>query len=173
MNDWLERQIDLKYDTYELKTGQSIEIDGHTLTLTGFNKEPANRNYVREENDITVAAVLSIDQSEVIEPIFLIRDDKPMHFNEYAPTSGIHVRFVQINPQEESFTFMVASEGDRSTMTYPIELTEEAIRDDWIYIEARVFPGINLFWLGSILMMLGFFWSLIARMGGKKVKIDA
>ncbi len=172
MNTWLERQIDLDYKTYVLKTGETIEIDGHSVTLTGFNKNPTQRNYEPQEGDIAVSAVLSIDQQHTVEPIFLIREDKPMHFNEYVPQSGIHVRFVQINPAEESFTFMLASEGDTDNVLYPIELTEEAIRDDWIYMEARVFPGINLFWIGSVLMMAGFFWSMIARMGSRKSTID-
>jgi cytochrome c-type biogenesis protein CcmF len=49
----------------------------------------------------------------------------------------------------------------------PLRIATDAARTDFIVFEAIEFQGINLFWLGSIAMMLGFFVSLGARRKGK------
>jgi cytochrome c-type biogenesis protein CcmF len=36
-------------------------------------------------------------------------------------------------------------------------------RTDYIVLEAIVFPGINLFWLGSVTMMIGLFVGMAER----------
>ena len=48
----------------------------------------------------------------------------------------------------------------------PIEVAE-APRTDFVVLEAIVFPGINLFWLGSILMMFGLGFSMWNRIKTK------
>jgi cytochrome c-type biogenesis protein CcmF len=37
----------------------------------------------------------------------------------------------------------------------PLEIAEDAARSDYIVLEAIIFPGINLVWLGSLMMLLG------------------
>jgi cytochrome c-type biogenesis protein CcmF len=37
----------------------------------------------------------------------------------------------------------------------PVEIAEDAPRSDYIVLEAILFPGINLVWIGSIMMMIG------------------
>jgi len=36
-------------------------------------------------------------------------------------------------------------------------MAANSYRDDYIVLEAIVFPGINFFWLGTIMMMAGLF----------------
>ena len=45
---------------------------------------------------------------------------------------------------------------------YPIYITESP-RDDWIVLKVIEFPGINLFWLGSLLMVFGLALGSYAR----------
>lgn len=173
MNDLIAPQSELNYESFTIKAGEYIKYQGHDIVLAGFNQEPENRLYVKEEEDIALAAKISIDNQYNIEPIFLIRDGQQMHFNEYVPQVGMHIRFVNIDPQKEEFTFLIGKEPVRTDMMFPIEVAENAPRNDWIYLEARLFPGINLFWVGSITMLLGFLWSLVMRAIYKSKKSTA
>jgi cytochrome c-type biogenesis protein CcmF len=50
-----------------------------------------------------------------------------------------------------------------------IDLSTEALRSDYIVLEAIEFPGINLFWGGSSLMMLGLLLGMILKLTKKQV----
>jgi cytochrome c-type biogenesis protein CcmF len=163
MNEILLPQQELVFESFTIKAGEYIKYKGHEIILTGFNQNPSSRQFSKEEGDIAISAKINIDSKYDIEPIFLIRNDQPMHFKEYVPETGLHIRFVNINPEDEEFTFMVAKEERDPNWKFPIQIAEDAPRNDWIYLRARVFPGINFFWLGSVLMMLGFLVSVIIR----------
>jgi len=45
----------------------------------------------------------------------------------------------------------------------PFELAENVQRSDYVVLEAIIFPGINLVWAGSLLMLFGFALSLWRR----------
>src|SRR5690625_3360425 len=53
---------------------------------------------------------------------------------------------------------------------FAIRIAEDVPRNDFIVLEAIGFPGINLFWIGSSVMMAGFFISVYARRNRKKVQ---
>jgi cytochrome c biogenesis factor len=45
----------------------------------------------------------------------------------------------------------------------PISLAEGAPRTDFIVLEATINPGINLVWLGCILMLMGLSMAMVFR----------
>jgi cytochrome c-type biogenesis protein CcmF len=51
---------------------------------------------------------------------------------------------------------------------YPVEIATDSLRYDYIVLEAKVFPGINLFWLGSTMMMLGLGLGLWPKLKSRK-----
>ena len=153
----------LNYEQIVLKSGESMTIQGHKIQLKGFLQDPKNRSYQKKEGDIVVAAKLMVDDEYEANPIFLIRDNQPFYFNEFIPQAGIHIRFININPKEEIFTFLVAKQNLPENLIVPLDIAEDAGRNDWLYLEARIFPGINIFWVGSILMMLGFLYAMCYR----------
>jgi cytochrome c-type biogenesis protein CcmF len=50
------------------------------------------------------------------------------------------------------------------TPMLPIEIAEDAPRNDYIVLEAILFPGINLFWAGSLIMLFGMFLGMYKRL---------
>jgi cytochrome c-type biogenesis protein CcmF len=75
---------------------------------------------------------------------------------------------LSLNPQTGAATLGVAR-SDEKTQLIPIEIAENVGRSDYIVLQAIVFPGINYFWIGTVLMMLGLTMSWIWRMYiGKK-----
>jgi cytochrome c-type biogenesis protein CcmF len=79
---------------------------------------------------------------------------------------GLHFVFENVDP-ETGVLSIGAAQATAEQQKVPIEIAENAARSDYIVLEAIVFPGINLVWAGSLLMMLGLalamLWRLTAR----------
>jgi len=161
----------LDYNVFQIKNGESFKFEDWDIRMTGLNMNPIHPNYEREEKDIAVAAKLELTNKVSkldykAEPIYLIRDAKPLVIKEYFKEPGLHVQLASINPKSEEFTVRIALDR-RDQTNIPLLLAEDVPRSDWILLEALEFPGINLFWFGSIFMMIGFALSLSARFKSK------
>jgi cytochrome c-type biogenesis protein CcmF len=158
----------LDYKDIEISTYGSFEFEGAEIKLTGFNKDVENRNYEPQQGDIAVGAQLSVIQdnkSYPVEPIFIIRGTSPMGVKAYVPELGIHIRFANIDPAKQLFSFKVAKDSRDNNYAIPVEITENVPRTDYVILQAQIFPGINFLWLGCIMMMFGLFmsWILLIR----------
>ncbi len=161
-DNYFNTEDQLKYETYVMKKGDKVDYGGEEYLLMGFDNQITNQHYEAEANDIAVQAILRDTKGEQLRPTYVIREGQPFNLKDYAQRPGIHARLVHINPQSEEFTFALAQD-DRSKGEIIVELAEDVTRNDVIVLEALVFPGINLFWAGSIMMLLGFFVSLLSR----------
>ena len=108
------------------------------------------------------AVLVGATDDELLKPCYIIRDGKPFNIKDYDPISGIHCRLIELDPIKDLITFALAKD-DRSNQTLVLDIAEDVSRSDIIVLEALMFPGINLFWAGSLLMLLGFFLSLWTR----------
>lgn len=163
---------DLEYHKVVLEKGQTIPFDPYTITLAQLEKEITHPEYESEEGDIAVQARLEIRNKagnlvDILNPVFIIRQNQPNYIRDFKPRSGLAANFVKIDPGTGEMEFVI---GERKSTdnTFPIRIAEDVPRSDFIVLEAIVFPGINLFWLGSILMMAGFFISIYVRRTRKK-----
>lgn len=157
--DFITPDEGLEYKDFTIKPGAKVQIDGYDILLTGFDKNPKNPNYSREDKDIALAANMEIihkNQKENVAPIYIIRDKQPMSIKSFAPKSGFHIRFSNIDPASETFTFRIARDK-RMLKNLSLSMATDVPRTDYLILQATVFPGINLFWGGSIMMMLGLF----------------
>jgi cytochrome c-type biogenesis protein CcmF len=80
----------------------------------------------------------------------------------YVPDLGVHMRLERIDPQKEEFHVYLAKLQGETRL--PLEIAEEVPRNDYIVLEAILFPGINLFWAGSLIMLLGMFLGMYKRL---------
>ncbi len=157
----------LEYTDIRLKNGETVIFQDLEITLTGFDNTPNRAGYTPVEGDIAVAAKLLVyDPSggDTLKafPVYIIRDNKPFSVKEYLTQPGLHIRFTEIDPINETFLFQMARDN-RTGSNLKVFIAENVPRSDIIVLEAKVFPGINLFWLGSVLMMIGFFVALWNR----------
>ena len=155
----------LDYTEFNLKSGESMTIDGITYTMQGVDRAGAHPQYVAQSGDIAVNAILTVDAGGQIfqaNPLYFIRGNRPGNFKSFISEIGAHIHFDRIDPESETFYFRAAMDDiDRQSIN--VEIAQNVPRNDIIVIEAIVFPGINLFWTGSILMMLGLFWAMFNR----------
>jgi cytochrome c-type biogenesis protein CcmF len=84
----------------------------------------------------------------------VIRGAQPLSFKDDVPALGLHFRFEKVDPATGQMTISAAlASGEQRSI--PIDVAENAARSDYIVLEAIIFPGINLVWIGSILMLVG------------------
>ena len=174
INSAFTPESELKYQNFALKKGDSKIIDGLLFTLKGHDQNAMHINYTPEEGDIAIHADMEVskvniggqvaqeNKSTTLKPLFLIRGNTPYNFKDYAPSLRTHLRFIKIDPATETFHFTTAIEKDEPRKMQ-VRIAENSPRDDLIVLEILEFPGINLFWLGTIMMMIGFFISMVLR----------
>jgi len=168
----------LNYQEFRMKQGETITFEGLQVQFAGFNREVRHPNYTPEEGDIAVSGVFNVlgpdGQTYQAEPVYLIRGNRPFNIKEEVEEAGLHLRFVSLDPATESIELLLAH-TDVSQRTIPIDVATDSLRSDYIVLEAIVFPGINLFWLGSVLMMAGLglgMWNRLRRKTGEKTSIE-
>ncbi|MBC7777792.1 MAG: cytochrome c biogenesis protein CcsA [Phycisphaerae bacterium] len=157
----------LKYTNFDLKEGSVFEFNGYQIRFKKVIKDVQHPSYAPEPGDIAVAAGLEITAPDgrkaEAAPVYLIRDNQPFSLKDEAPSLSLHFRFEKIDPKEGVLTIGVA-QTPANQGGIPIEIAENAARSDYIVLEAIIFPGINLVWVGSIMMFLGLalsFWKRI------------
>ncbi len=153
-------ESELDYRTFTFKKGEDINFNGLGITFSGFDKNPQHTGYRKEKDDIAVGAVIQVNDPKTgtvnkAEPVYLIRGTQPFNLKDEIPELGLHFRFTSIDPNKETVEIMIAQREDRKVQSIPVEIALKSLRTDYIVLEAIIFPGINLFWLGSVLMMLG------------------
>ncbi len=160
-----EDQLD--YQEIEVSTLETFEFEDMEISLTGFNKEPINRNYEPQEGDIAVSAQMMVKkdgEAFPAEPIYIIRGASPMGVKAYVPEFGVHVRFTSIDPATQKFKFQIAKDKRKESYSIPLEITENVPRSDYLILQAQIFPAINLLWFGCMFMMFGLFMAWVLRM---------
>lgn len=169
MGQWLNMEEELEYKNFQLKEGQSVEFNGYQIRLEKVNRTVDHPSYAPEPGDIAVAADLKITAPDgrtgSASPVYLIRDSRPFSLKDEAPALGLHFRFESIDPQTATMT-IAAAQATGEQREIPVEIAENAPRSDYIVLEAIVFPGINLVWLGSLLMLFGLGLSMWRRLRG-------
>lgn len=148
----------LKYENFKVKEGETFNFKGYQVRFARAEREVQNPHYTPEPNDIAVAARLDIigpgGAKATAAPVYLIRGNQPFSLKDEVPALGLHFRFENIDPKAGTLT-IAAAQTPNEQKAIPFEVAENAPRSDYIVLEAIVFPGINLVWLGSILMLLG------------------
>ena len=156
----------MTYTPFQLKEGDSFSYKGYQLAFTGVEKNVQHPSYSPQAGDIAVAANISIQSPDgkkgVAHPVYLIRESTPFSLKDDNTESGLSFRFEDIDPAKGILTIGVA-DIPRNIAPIPFELAENVQRSDYVVLEAIIFPGINLVWTGSLLMLLGFALSLWRR----------
>ena len=161
----IEGNLDFK--EFRLKQGESAEFNGMPFRFAGVDRKPQNPGYVKEENDIAVGGLLEVTGPEgkryLAQPVYYIRGAQPMNIRDYIPELGLYARFVSIDPATETMTFMLA-QREAGPEALPVDVATNSFRSDFIVFQAIIFPGINLFWIGSLLMLSGLGLGLVNRL---------
>ena len=167
----------LDYKEFTLKQGETFTFEGLQLQFAGFNRNPSHPNYQQQEGDIAVGATVQMQgeggQVFNAQPIYFIRGSRPFNVKDQVPELGLHLHFASIDPTTETINLMIAK-NENAPNTIPVEIATNSVRSDFLVLQAIVFPGINLVWLGSLMMLAGMaisFW--FRRKDKRNLEADA
>jgi cytochrome c-type biogenesis protein CcmF len=93
----------------------------------------------------------------------IVRNNQILNVPEELRKLGLRLRFQSINPENGIATLEIST-GLPEKQTVALDIAQNISRSDYIVMEAIVFPGINLFWIGSLVMLFGFLQGLIVRL---------
>ncbi len=161
----------LDYQEFVVKPGSNFRIGDKTVTFRNFQPQPDVDHYDPQPDDISVSAILDVTTDDgatgTLEPVFIIRDKTPSRVRDEHRELGLFANLVNLNPETSEATLLVAQAPPRSSLAVPIAVATNSSRSDWLALQAIEFPGINLFWFGSISMLLGLLFSMVVRLRGR------
>lgn len=156
----------LQYDPLIIRSGETKTWRGLNITMQGVDKTIDHPNYQAMDGDIAIQGVFQVSGNgiapHIARPLYFIRDGRALNMKAYAPDLALHMRLEKIDPQKEEFYLLLAQ--SMKTPGLVLEVAEDAPRNDYIVLEAILFPGINLFWAGSIIMLAGMFLGFYKRL---------
>lgn len=146
--------------TYEVNIGDTLRYRNGVFVIESINKNAKLENIPLSKTDVIVGLkikVIASDQKEFhAEPTFLLKDGNAYDFNKDIPEQGLKFRFTNIKPEQDKLEIMV----------YQKPLPEKK----WIVFKAIKFPYINFFWVGTIVMTIGFCMAIVRRIKETKNK---
>lgn len=167
MQQMFDAEDRLRYETHILRKGESFAYKGYQIQFEDVEKEIKHPIYKSMPGDIGVAARLNVlapdGQTAQAAPVFLIRNSQTFSLKDEASKFGLHFKFDNIDPKLGTMRIGVA-EMPVADRKVALEVAEDAPRSDYIVLEAIIFPGINLVWAGSILMLIGLAISFYKRL---------
>ena len=139
-----------KPEEVTVPAGQEFFVNDYVAVLEDVIRIDTILGTPVRPNDIAVQARIKVQgerEDYYAEPIFLIEDQKtaralPVEVNDLGITLGL----MNIHPENNTFTIAMSTR-----------------QKNWVVIKAKEFPLINLLWLGTGVLMIGFVVALIRR----------
>ncbi len=149
-------------DTEQFKEAQFFEIsEGDTIAATNCLVVFEKLTLV-SEIDLPDENTLSVDllgtftivqlnkDSYSIQPGFSIIDNRMESYPAFDEKTGLKISIQEIIPEKRKVRIAIAEKVNNKS-------------NEFIIMKAIVFPGINILWLGCILMVIGIFMSVARR----------
>ena len=137
----------------KMKKGDSVAFEQGTLVFEQFDTEVKDANYTPETNDVAVCANLGVynknGQKVSSNPIYFLRGQQEFSIPDTVAEANLITRLDKILPDEGAAI---------------IAFKQPDVVNDYITMKAIVFPWINVLWVGTVFMVIGFFISLWKRL---------
>lgn len=144
------------FTSKQVKPGDSIFFSRGFMVFRGFSTDTLAPAYTAQSGDIAVAAQLDVydlhGTALKARPTYIVRQQQEQFCLDTVDQFNLYTRLSKIIP------------ADNAAL---IEYKQPNAMEDYIIMKAMVFPYINLLWLGTIIMILGFFISLLKRIQTK------
>jgi cytochrome c-type biogenesis protein CcmF len=151
-------------EIHPLKKGEEKDINGMKVKFIDFDRTKFNRDDMSSEGNI-MGAELEVTLNGKTEKV-VVEQKISQGGNENIP--------VQMNGNDK-FTFYLAnmSIGEESSVEVAVvdNTIEKTVMPETLVLTASIKPFINLVWGGTVVMVLGFFLSLMARY--RRLKSDS
>lgn len=132
--------------------GDTIHTNSGIITVKALNFKPVVKDLKLEGKDIAVGLPLEVDlngQKYHAEPLFLVKGNNTFDFARNIDELSLRLRFTKILPEQNKVELQVYEKPQQAK--------------DWVVFKSIEFPYINLYWLGTIVMVVGFCISIVRR----------
>ncbi len=132
--------------------GDTIHTSSGIITVKALNFKPVVKDLKLAEKDIAVGLPLEVDQNGKIfkaEPLFLVKGNNTFDFARNIDELSLRLRFTKILPEQNKMELQVYEKPQQAK--------------DWVVFKSIEFPYINLYWVGTIVMVVGFCISIVRR----------
>ncbi|MFD0794467.1 cytochrome c biogenesis protein CcsA [Mucilaginibacter litoreus] len=146
---------DKNYDApipYNMAIGDTITYREGKIVLKALNKQVKMKDIPLSDKDIAVGAQLEIIthvKTYTTEPVYLIKGRNVFDFGKKVEDAGLKLRFSKIIPDQNKVEITVYQQPES--------------KKKFIVLKAVEFPYINFLWAGTIIMVIGFFMSILRR----------
>ncbi|MEL6557243.1 MAG: cytochrome c biogenesis protein CcsA [Bacteroidota bacterium] len=131
-----------KTDTIKVRIGETFYLNDYVSVLENVSRINEVDGVALQDTDAAVKAVIRIEgetETYYAEPLFIIKDRNVGKTEEIIHDLAIKIKLDKISPEEGTFSFAV-----------------NTAQKDWIILEAVEKPLINILWLGTIILTIGF-----------------
>jgi len=132
--------------------GDTLHTSSGIITVKGLNFKPTAKSLALAKNDVAAGLPLEVDLNGKIyktEPIFLVKGNNTFDFARNITDLGLRLRFTKILPEQKKVELQVFEKPQQAK--------------DWVVFKSIEFPFINLYWVGLIVMVIGFLISIFRR----------
>lgn len=141
-----------------IHTGDTIFAANAMLILEGLIKDVDKAKLQLQPTDIALAArfrILDINkQSRTVEPLYVIRDNYLVPIEAEVKDLGLRITFKELNTANGSIDIVLAENNN--------------LQKEFIVMKAIVFPGINILWIGALIMVIGSAIAMVQRLRALK-----
>lgn len=141
--DWKEDE------TYEAAPGDQFHVADYVTYFDGADVLEELDGYTLQEGDVAVRAnlrILDYDVEKILQPTFIIRNNQVGKMPVIDEELGIKISLENILPDQNKFVFKV-----------------NQYQKDYVVMKAIVKPYINVLWIGTIIMLIGFNLAIFRR----------
>lgn len=119
-------------------------------------------DYKPEEGDMPLTGVLGIydaqgNKLEETRVLYYIRGRQQFGLPTKLPELGLEIKMTNI---------LVDKDTKKGNIVFKVK--EKAPKKDYVVVQALIFPGIQLVWIGCIMMMVGLFFGGVQRLYSKR-----
>lgn len=129
-------------DSVTVRMGERFFINDFVAQLESVSRVNEVQGVTLGAEDIAVKATIKVsgaDQEHLLQPVFLIKDQRAGRIPDVITDLGIRVAFSKINPESNSFNFDIYT-----------------TQKDFVILKAIEKPLINILWCGTFLLIIGF-----------------
>jgi cytochrome c-type biogenesis protein CcmF len=167
-----EAQVGARELQQELVKEQPTQVSGVTVTFADFDMGNFEKGAMIEGKEFAIKAHLNVTDGKKSAKLTLTMKggggEMPKYIGQdFVDTKGERYAFnlIRIEPNRED-----KSKSKVQISVTPPNLPESKPKDETLVIEASVKPYINLVWVGTVTLVVGFFLTIVRRVEEARLK---
>ncbi len=147
--------------TLSLGKGESKTLDGRSVKFVDFDFNDEQKGKMVTGGDVTIGVILEVTEQGVtktVKPLFKRGSGGPEYVPATVPGSEVRMTITKLQPNRE--------DPSKSTVEIGVVDPQHAragTKNETLIVEASVKPYINLVWMGTVTLVVGFVLTIIRR----------